>query len=158
MCKLTRNVATFLVASIDAVSISITAPAQRDAVTVLTLELILITLQITAMLKHKHSLSYSSVHESLLPYNKCKPRSKMKCQDQLLYLIRSIRTVVISITLPPSSNTTSISAGELTFWTLTGHWERQKNHHLIEKNAYRTLNTTTMTQGNITGGNGLEKG
>lgn len=47
------------------------------------------------------------------------------------YLIRAISTVMISITLPPASNTTSIGTGKLTFRARSGLW-RQKEHTVGE--------------------------
>lgn len=55
---LTRTATILLVAAIHAVRVSITPPTDGDAVSVLTLELVVVTLQIAAMLKkivvHRH--------------------------------------------------------------------------------------------------------
>lgn len=50
---LTSTATILLIAAVHAVRIGITPPADRDTVSVLTLELVVVTLQITAMLE-KH--------------------------------------------------------------------------------------------------------
>lgn len=54
---LTSTATIFLIAAVHAVRISITPPADRNTVSILTRELVLVTLQITAMLKKHHSPS-----------------------------------------------------------------------------------------------------
>ncbi len=52
---LTSTATVLLIAAVHAVRVGITAPANGDAVSILTLELVVVTLQITAMLKKHHS-------------------------------------------------------------------------------------------------------
>lgn len=48
--RLTSAAAVLLITAVHAVRVRVTSPADRDAVTTLTLELVVVTLQITAML------------------------------------------------------------------------------------------------------------
>lgn len=62
---LTSSVTVLLVTAVHAVGISVTPPAERDAVAVLTLKLVVITLHITAVLQDTHNTAMS-VSEGLL--------------------------------------------------------------------------------------------
>lgn len=62
MC-LTSSVTVLLVAAVHAVRISITPPAERDTVTVLTLKLVIITLHITAVLRDTHIENLFTIYE-----------------------------------------------------------------------------------------------
>lgn len=53
--RLTSAAAVLLVTAVHAVRVRVASPADRDAVTTLTLEQVVVTLQITAMLKLTHN-------------------------------------------------------------------------------------------------------
>lgn len=55
MHTLTSTATILLITAVHAVRISITPPADGDTVSVLTLELVVVTLQITPMLQRHHS-------------------------------------------------------------------------------------------------------
>ena len=68
MCvSFTSTVTLLLVAAVHAVCVGVAAPADGNTVAVLTLELITVTLHITAVLQSTHTASTSSVDETCDP-------------------------------------------------------------------------------------------
>lgn len=59
--RLTSAATVLLITAVHAVRVRVTSPADRDTVTALTLELVVVTLQITAMLKKKTHMTHGEV-------------------------------------------------------------------------------------------------
>lgn len=69
VCVITSSVTVLLIAAVHAVCIGITPPAERDTVTILTLELVIITLHITAVLQNIHTQNFTILRSIILNAN-----------------------------------------------------------------------------------------
>lgn len=117
---LTTTITFLLITSIHTVSISITAPADGDAMAIFALELITVTFHITAVLD-KNILIFIRTPGTVCQISKHNVNQE---GNIISYLIWAISTIMVSIALPAPSNAAAIGAGKLTLWTLTGYWEQ----------------------------------
>lgn len=108
--SLTAAVAFLLVASVQTVSVGVAVPPERDAVAVSALVLVAVTLHLTAVLCGRQEPRVSVSGEGLA-----------RREKQERYLVRSVSTVVVSITLPAAGNAAAVRAGELALRTLARH-------------------------------------
>lgn len=108
--SLTTTVTFLLIAAVQTVSVSVTVPSQRDAVTVSALVLVTVTLHLTAVLCARRELLLAS-GATVSPLWEREER----------YLVRAVSTVVVTIALPAAGNAAAICAGKLALRTLPRH-------------------------------------